>query len=92
MFGFAGIVFGPVVMIIVVTTVNMYRSVYKGVAWVDDFEGNDSDEPEKRPWWRLVLSLGRARRRRPTPRSRPTSPGDRIRRRRGKSEPCHVVR
>ena len=61
MFGFAGIVFGPVVMIIVVTTVNMYRSVYKGVAWVDDFEGNDSDEPEKRPWWRLVLSLGKGK-------------------------------
>jgi hypothetical protein len=61
MFGFAGIVFGPVVMIIVVTTVNMYRSVYKGVAWVDDFEGSDSDDPEKRPWWRRILSPGKGK-------------------------------
>ncbi|MFT3899514.1 MAG: AI-2E family transporter [Gordonia sp. (in: high G+C Gram-positive bacteria)] len=36
MFGFIGIVFGPVVMIVIVTTINMYRSVYKGAAWVDD--------------------------------------------------------
>lgn len=60
MFGFAGIVFGPVLMIIIVTTVDMYRSVYKGAAWVDDFEsaGDDDDDSGKPRWWRRVLHRG----------------------------------
>ncbi len=59
MFGFAGIVFGPVLMIIIVTTVDLYRSVYKGAAWADDFAGVD-DSPAP-PWWRRLF------RRRPAP-------------------------
>ena len=47
MFGFAGIVFGPVVMILIVTTINMYRASLKGDDWMADFEqGNDG--PKKK--------------------------------------------
>ncbi|MFT4199591.1 AI-2E family transporter [Gordonia sp. (in: high G+C Gram-positive bacteria)] len=58
MFGFAGIVFGPVLMIVIVTTINMYRSVYKGAAWVDDFESADVDDaPPPNLWRRLAARL-----------------------------------
>ncbi|GED97312.1 AI-2E family transporter [Gordonia crocea] len=52
MFGFAGIVFGPVLMIVIVTTVNMYRAVYKGVEWIDD-EPDPAEAPTP-PWWRRL--------------------------------------
>ncbi|QKT06725.1 AI-2E family transporter [Gordonia sp. X0973] len=59
MFGFAGIVFGPVLMIIIVTTVNMYRSVYKGATWVDDFESTgDDDESRKPSLWQRIRHRG----------------------------------
>ncbi|MBU9766387.1 AI-2E family transporter [Mycobacterium sp. TNTM28] len=51
MFGFFGIVIGPVLMIIIVTTVSVYLAVYKGVELETD------EEPERRPRvnWRRLL-------------------------------------
>lgn len=50
MFGFWGIVLGPVLMIIIVTTISVYLAVYKGVP----LESPADDEP-RRPatprWW-----------------------------------------
>jgi hypothetical protein len=42
MFGFWGIVLGPVLMIIIVTTISVYLAVYKGV------EMTTHEPPEKR--------------------------------------------
>jgi predicted PurR-regulated permease PerM len=47
MFGPWGIVIGPVLMIVIVTTVDVYLAVYRGVE-LDDFD----TEPEKEPFWR----------------------------------------
>lgn len=47
MFGFLGIIFGPVVMIIIVTTIHLYRTVMRGVPWVDDLDVEESTEPQK---------------------------------------------
>ncbi|WKG02196.1 AI-2E family transporter [Mycolicibacterium sp. HK-90] len=49
MFGFFGLVIGPVLMIIIVTTVSVYLAVYKGV----ELEVTEPDEPGQRPWRRL---------------------------------------
>ena len=43
MFGFFGIILGPVLMILIVTTISVYLSVYKGVEMEQD-----SEEPEER--------------------------------------------
>ena len=45
MFGFFGIILGPVIMILIVTTISVYLAVYKGVAMHEDDE--DDDEPEE---------------------------------------------
>lgn len=58
MFGFFGIVLGPVLMILIVTTISVYLAVYKGVEM-------DGDEPEK---------AKRSFRRRRTPRAQPAAP------------------
>lgn len=42
MFGFFGIVLGPVIMIVIVTTISVYLAVYKGVAIHEE-----SDEPKQ---------------------------------------------
>lgn len=47
MFGFLGIVFGPVIMIIIITTINLYRAVVKGVPWPEDDENNDASPKRK---------------------------------------------
>ncbi|MFA4080315.1 AI-2E family transporter [Mycobacteroides salmoniphilum] len=49
-FGFWGIVLGPVLMIVIVTTIDMYLAVYKGVPFGD----SDTDEPQvpRPPWWK----------------------------------------
>jgi predicted PurR-regulated permease PerM len=47
MFGPWGIVIGPVLMIVIVTTVDVYLAVYRGVE-LDDFAA----EPDKKPFWR----------------------------------------
>lgn len=58
MFGFWGIVLGPVLMIIIVTTINMYLVVYKG-APLDSLENNPEDEAERKvPWWKRILPGG----------------------------------
>lgn len=47
MFGFFGLVIGPVLMIIIVTTVTVYLSVFKGV----DMEPLEPDAPPRRRRW-----------------------------------------
>lgn len=60
MFGAWGIVIGPVLMIVIVTTISVYLSVYKGVP----MQGHDADEetPKKRnPFSRLGRRVKEAR-------------------------------
>ncbi|CAN5589794.1 AI-2E family transporter [soil metagenome] len=57
MFGFWGIVLGPVVMIIIVTTISVYLAVYKG-APLDTLTRDEDEEPQQKrrfrwPWQRL---------------------------------------
>jgi len=59
MFGFWGIVIGPVVMIVIVTTVSVYLAVYKGVPL--DVPGDDDDEPKKPGKLRVLLDRARKR-------------------------------
>lgn len=59
MFGFWGIVLGPVLMIVIVTTISVYLAVYQG-APLDSITGTRADpaddEAERTvPWWRRVL-------------------------------------
>lgn len=49
MFGFWGIVLGPVLMIIIVTTISVYLAVYKGAPL--DTLTEDDDEPHKKRTW-----------------------------------------
>jgi predicted PurR-regulated permease PerM len=57
MFGFWGIVIGPVVMIVIVTTISVYLAVYKGVPLDDP----DDDAPKKRGRLRVLLARARKR-------------------------------
>jgi len=43
MFGFMGIIIGPVLMIVIVTTVSVYLAVFKGVP-IDDHDDDEEDE------------------------------------------------
>ncbi|KWX66232.1 AI-2E family transporter [Mycobacterium sp. NAZ190054] len=59
MFGFIGIVLGPVLMIVIVTTISVYRVVYKD-APVESITGTGGDHSDDRaartvPWWRRLL-------------------------------------
>ena len=59
MFGFWGIVLGPVLMIVIVTTISVYLAVEKG-APLDTLTGTradrEDDEAEREtPWWRRIL-------------------------------------
>ncbi|MCB0923788.1 MAG: AI-2E family transporter [Mycobacterium sp.] len=47
MFGFFGIILGPVLMILIVTTISVYLFVYRGVAMEDH---SDVDRPKRRLW------------------------------------------
>ncbi len=69
MFGFLGIVIGPVLMIVIVTTISVYLWVYQGVPM--DVGTEDDDEP-KRPGLltRLIGHARAATRRRTEPASR----------------------
>jgi predicted PurR-regulated permease PerM len=71
MFGFFGIILGPVIMILIVTTISVYLAVYKGVAMHED-EDDDEDEdgkPRKR--------FGRKKKSAPLPDEvMPVPPGD----------------
>ncbi|GEM_PF-192645 len=61
MFGFLGIVFGPVVMILIVTTIKLYRVVMKGAEW-DDLEDESGGRKEsKNPWKRFRDWIARKR-------------------------------
>lgn len=59
MFGFWGIVLGPVLMIVIVTTISVYLVVYKNAS-TDSLTGTSADpsddEAERQvPWWRRIL-------------------------------------
>lgn len=58
MFGFWGLIIGPVIMIVIVTTISVYLAVYKGVP----LQVSEPDEGSGKPG-RLRLLLARARRR-----------------------------
>jgi predicted PurR-regulated permease PerM len=70
MFGFWGIVIGPVLMIVIVTTISVYLAVYKGVP----LEQFDDDEPEKPSRLRRLLARARSRSAAPEPTPRPAAP------------------
>ncbi len=58
MFGFVGIVLGPVLMIVIVTTISVYLAVYKGTPLevIAGTRTDPVDEAERAvPWWRRVL-------------------------------------
>ncbi|MGO4446291.1 AI-2E family transporter [Mycobacterium sp. 2YAF39] len=52
MFGAWGIVIGPVLMIIIVTTISVYLAVYKGVP-MDQPDDKDAKPKRRNPIWRL---------------------------------------
>ncbi|PRC43320.1 AI-2E family transporter [Mycobacterium sp. ITM-2017-0098] len=59
MFGFWGIVLGPVLMIIIVTTISVYLVVYKDAS-TDSLTGTSADPADAEaerdtPWWRRIL-------------------------------------
>ena len=71
MFGFLGIVFGPVIMIVIVTTINLYRVVIKGADWEGGGDGEEDGEDTagskaKNPWSRFKNWLSNKRRARST--------------------------
>lgn len=52
MFGAWGIVIGPVIMIVIVTTISVYLAVYKGVP-MDQPEEKDTKRKRRNPFWWL---------------------------------------
>jgi predicted PurR-regulated permease PerM len=74
MFGFLGIVIGPVVMIVIVTTISVYLWVYKGVPMEMGTEDAD-DEPDRPSRLRQLIARARTRRPAPAPVSAATPPG-----------------
>ena len=76
MFGFWGIVIGPVLMIVVVTTISVYLAVYKGVP-LDQFD--DGDEPKKPGLLQRLLARAKSSAKpKPTPALKP-EPGSAVR-------------
>jgi predicted PurR-regulated permease PerM len=57
MFGFWGIILGPVIMIIIVTTISVYLAVFKGIPM--DMTDEDDDEKDKEPprWQKLMKRI-----------------------------------
>ncbi|MGH3674580.1 MAG: AI-2E family transporter [Mycobacterium sp.] len=71
MFGAFGIIIGPVLMIVIVTTISVYLAVYKGVP----LERHDDDESSPRKKRRLRWLTRRARRAEPeAPEPEPDAP------------------
>ena len=70
MFGFFGIVLGPVLMILIVTTISVYLAVFKGVAMED---ADDADGKRRK-------RFGRKKKNEPLPDEvkpvEPSGPGD----------------
>jgi predicted PurR-regulated permease PerM len=60
MFGAWGIVIGPVLMIVIVTTISVYLSVYKGVP-MDEPDHADEKPKRRNPFWWLGRRVKRAR-------------------------------
>ena len=48
MFGFWGIVIGPVLMIVIVTTISVYLAVFKGIPL--DLPDDEHPKPKRRFW------------------------------------------
>jgi predicted PurR-regulated permease PerM len=57
MFGFWGLIIGPVIMIVIVTTISVYLAVYKDVP----LDQPDDDEPKKPGRLRVLLDRARKR-------------------------------
>lgn len=70
MFGPWGIVIGPVLMIVIVTTISVYLAVYKGVA----LEQHDDEDTEKSKKRKTRLRRLARRARRATPEAAPPEP------------------
>lgn len=60
MFGAWGIVIGPVLMIVIVTTISVYLAVYKGVP-MDEPDEKDEKPKRRNPFWWLGRRVRRAR-------------------------------
>ena len=80
MFGFLGIVIGPVVMIVIVTTISVYLWVYQGVPMEMGTEALE-DEPDKPSRLRELIARARAQRHAPPVAAAPAAdngpePGD----------------
>ncbi|HTM85088.1 MAG TPA: AI-2E family transporter [Mycobacterium sp.] len=56
MFGFWGIVIGPVIMIVIVTTIDVYLAVYKGIDPGGDDPGQEPSAPGRLRRWRAQLA------------------------------------
>ena len=65
MFGFFGIVIGPVIMILIVTTISVYLAVYKGVAMHEDDDDDDDDDDDHD--WKDKLPFRRRKKEAPLP-------------------------
>jgi predicted PurR-regulated permease PerM len=59
MFGAWGIVIGPVLMIVIVTTISVYLAVYKGVP-MDEPDHSDEKPKRRNPFWWLGRRVKRA--------------------------------
>ncbi|GAB3239512.1 AI-2E family transporter [Mycolicibacterium hippocampi] len=75
MFGFWGIVLGPVLMIVVVTTISVYLAVYKGepLESLTGTRADPADDEAERdvPWWRRLLPGKGTKRPDPEPEEEP---------------------
>jgi predicted PurR-regulated permease PerM len=62
MFGFMGIIIGPVLMIVIVTTISVYLAVFKGVP-IDEPEPEDEDEGKGKAPGPVARLIEKARKR-----------------------------
>lgn len=59
MFGFLGIIIGPVLMIVIVTTISVYLAVFRGVPLMDP--GEDDEEKDEPSRFDRLVAWGHAR-------------------------------
>ena len=81
MFGAFGIVIGPVLMIVIVTTISVYLAVYKGVP-LEQYDDDDTEQSKKKK--SVLRRLTRKARKTPTPSRMPMRPN-----RTGQKEAAH---
>lgn len=75
MFGFWGIVLGPVLMIVIVTTISVYLAVYKGAPMEAMRSDDEDDEERETPFWKRLWPFGKKQP--PTARDEPAAaPGE----------------